>query len=445
MIQIPNVAEETKEKIKRSSAYSLPNNPTGAGYKPQDIKNALFKPIVDGQYSVLAEIDKLINELNKVLPSVKISEMKLNGKDNTLQLLDENMQKIASIDLPFVNRIEKTSGEYAYAIINGEQTTKRISPTVVAGAIVSRDPDGRTAFKDPISSNEAVTKGYFENNVISSFSYEMSDDYKIKLMLKNKNDKTIGEVEIDLPIESMIVNASYSSGYLRLELQNGNTLDVDVSNIIRGLVNENDFDQKTTALETRADQLEKDIIEIGQETSYHISEFEQKVIALEKQIPVLEQELGNTNINVGLLEESKQDKLTIEQQVNDSEKPVSSKAVKAEFNLFSNAYDDRFEQLTVSQRDFGNGDTIVLENNKDYHANDKISNLNIVIPDGNILCSLMFTTVGKDENGKDLPIKIDITGCKGYIGKAPDLEVNDVTWELSIHNGIIASGKVVSE
>ena len=69
MEQIPNISQETKDKIKRSSAYSLPNNPTGAGYKPQDIKNAFFKPIVDVQNSILAELEKLITELNKILPT----------------------------------------------------------------------------------------------------------------------------------------------------------------------------------------------------------------------------------------------------------------------------------------------------------------------------------------------------------------------------------------
>jgi hypothetical protein len=97
------------------------------------------------------------------------------------------------------------------------------------------------------------------------------------------------------------------------------------------------------------------------------------------------------------------------------------------------------ESTCVKLETFGDGEHFVVENNKDYHADDYIATLTIVIPDDNILCSLMFTTV---DSGT---VQITIDGAKGYIGKAPDLEENGVTWELSIHNGIIASGKVVSE
>lgn len=91
------------------------------------------------------------------------------------------------------------------------------------------------------------------------------------------------------------------------------------------------------------------------------------------------------------------------------------------------------------QKTFYNGDLLSVKHNFDYHAYEDISNLAIIIPSSNILCSVMFKTA---DSGT---VTISIDGAKGYIGKAPDLEENGVTWELSIHNGIIASGKVVSE
>ena len=472
MIQIPNIAEETKEKIKRSSAYSLPNNPTGAGYKPQDIKNVLFKPIIDGQNSVLAEVEKLISRLNNIINQNLANGLSLQYDTNTKKLtykLESAEGKILTpgeVSLPFLDRVEKTNGEHAYTIINGEQTTKRISPMVVAGAIVSRDPNGRTAFPDPILSNEPVTRGYFENNVISSFSYEMGDDYKIKLMLKNENGNTIGEVEIDLPIESMIVNASYSTGYLRLELQNGNTLDVDVSDIISGLVNETDFKKEIANINTKLQNVSGKsqvlLYEVGDETNitnfintflqYNYDNLNSGDILVVRYyydeyykdyIYILRQESPMVMKTWHLLTVYDTGATIVEQLVNYSKKPVSSVAVKNELLLFSSAYDDIIEQAVVTREDFYDSATIDqatldVQHNKDYHAVEDITNLLIRISSDEILCSVMFKIVDSGD------FDIEIMGCQGYIGKAPDFK-NGETWELSIHNGIVASGKVVSE
>lgn len=199
--------------------------------------------------------EQVLNQLAVVQGNTDSLRSEVTGEVTTLKSDIKNAQSdIDNINNKIPTKVDKmpSSGfNRVYASQGGVDKYVEYTPMVNAGAIVSRDPDGRIAFKDPVLSNEAVTKGYFDNNVISSFSYEMSDDYKIKLMLKNKNGKTIGEVEIDLPIESMVVNASYSSGYLRLELQNGNTLDVDVSDIISGLVNKNDFQNEIANINTK--------------------------------------------------------------------------------------------------------------------------------------------------------------------------------------------------
>lgn len=61
-------------------------------------------------------------------------------------------------------------------------------------------------------------------------------NYKMTLNLKNVAGTVVSTSTIDFPIESMVVNATYESGILTLTLQNGNTLDVDISAIISGLV-----------------------------------------------------------------------------------------------------------------------------------------------------------------------------------------------------------------
>ena len=61
-------------------------------------------------------------------------------------------------------------------------------------------------------------------------------NYKMTLKLKNAAGTAVSTATIDFPIESMVVDATYASGTLTLTLQNGTTLDVDISAIISGLV-----------------------------------------------------------------------------------------------------------------------------------------------------------------------------------------------------------------
>lgn len=67
-----------------------------------------------------------------------------------------------------------------------------------------------------------------------------SSDYKMKAILKDKNGNTIyTSNEIDLPLESVVVNGSYDSlsKEIVLTLQNGNTIRFSVSDLVSGLVN----------------------------------------------------------------------------------------------------------------------------------------------------------------------------------------------------------------
>lgn len=63
-------------------------------------------------------------------------------------------------------------------------------------------------------------------------------DYKMTLQLKNLAGTVVSTQEIDFPIESMVVNATYdnTTKKITLTLQNGNTIDVSVADLISGLV-----------------------------------------------------------------------------------------------------------------------------------------------------------------------------------------------------------------
>lgn len=86
-------------------------------------------------------------------------------------------------------------------------------------------------YAQPIGDYALVTEsGYDLGLSIDTSTYVMT------LQLKDKNGVVLSEKTIDFPIESMVVNATYSSGIITLTLQNGTTLDVDVSALVSGLV-----------------------------------------------------------------------------------------------------------------------------------------------------------------------------------------------------------------
>lgn len=61
-------------------------------------------------------------------------------------------------------------------------------------------------------------------------------DYKMTLNLKNSAGTVVSTATVDLPIESLVMNATYANGTLTLTLQNGTEVDVDISALISGLV-----------------------------------------------------------------------------------------------------------------------------------------------------------------------------------------------------------------
>lgn len=60
--------------------------------------------------------------------------------------------------------------------------------------------------------------------------------YVMTISLLNSSDEVLSTADIDFPLESVIVNGSYSNGTLTLELQNGTTIPIDISSIVNGLV-----------------------------------------------------------------------------------------------------------------------------------------------------------------------------------------------------------------
>ena len=89
--QIEGISESTLEKIKATSAYSLPINPSERGLTPEQIKARFYKPILDQAYSVIAELGRVITAANAELEALdKLlsgKEIAVDGENKALESL----------------------------------------------------------------------------------------------------------------------------------------------------------------------------------------------------------------------------------------------------------------------------------------------------------------------------------------------------------------------
>ena len=92
------------------------------------------------------------------------------------------------------------------------------------------------------------------------------------------------------------------------------------------------------------------------------------------------------------------------------------------------------KNLAYKEVEFGDGETITVENNTMYTASTEISTLRIVYPDTNFICHFDFTISAEGD------VTIILPESK-YIGEEPTFE-NDETWEVSIRNGVVVGGRV---
>lgn len=78
-----------------------------------------------------------------------------------------------------------------------------------------------------------------------------NDNYVMTLDLKNSNGEVLSSKEVDLPLETMVVNAQYDSETkeIILTLQNGNTTRFSVADLVSGLASESDIPTKVSQLQ----------------------------------------------------------------------------------------------------------------------------------------------------------------------------------------------------
>ena len=94
-----------------------------------------------------------------------------------------------------------------------------------------------SAISSAVSDAEAVLRqDMVDVSESLKLSVTMDKDYKLTIALLDSGDKTISSGMVDLPIESLIASASYADRVLTLVFQSGDELNVDISELVGGLV-----------------------------------------------------------------------------------------------------------------------------------------------------------------------------------------------------------------
>ena len=115
--------------------------------------------------------------------------------------------------------------------------------------------------------------------------------YVITLSLKDKNNNTLSTQSVDLPLETMIVSASYENGILTFTLKNGQTLQVPIGDLISGLVSTDTFNQAIQGLSQRITTIENDYL-----TSTDKTALQEQITANAGNISSLNTEIKNISI-----------------------------------------------------------------------------------------------------------------------------------------------------
>lgn len=203
---INKVSQTTKDAIKRKSAYALPDRPSDQGMKPDEIKRAFWQPIVDVTNSTIAELDRVIDELNRYIENT--SDAHFSDKNNPHGVTKEqvglgNVNNTADADKPVSTAQRKLFDDI---------TTKLNSTTSKADASIK--------------------------------NIALDSSTGILTMTRTDGTKFI----IDLPLEYMIESGSYNAATknIELNLHNGQKITVPAA----ALVNEYYGDDTTITLYT---------------------------------------------------------------------------------------------------------------------------------------------------------------------------------------------------
>ena len=172
---VKKVSAETKSAITRKSAQTLPINPSERGYSAEEIKRRFYQPIIDAANSAIAEIDRVVDEVNTALGQV-----------------DGNLEDF----------IETSKIKEAYKLTLNKDTWVLNSQTNMYEVIISATTHGITNYKE-VGVDMYLLDG--DGNYISVNQYEIQSDATVRCFHENNG---AGYLSIYVKREGFIIGTS---------------------------------------------------------------------------------------------------------------------------------------------------------------------------------------------------------------------------------------------
>ena len=207
------------------------------------------------------------NKILKLYPSAS-AEVRLTLQSIIDQIANDTatlFNHIERLDSAKLSKITSTAPYRRAYIINadGTQSQVYICDSPVGNAIPLYTSDGQISVAFPTKNAHASNKEYTDNrDKLLGSNVELSIDpttYVMTVRLKNTVGAVLSTATVDLPLESMIIGGSYDDGVLTLRLRNedghidDNAINIDISDLIDGLVNITTYNAGVATLNARID------------------------------------------------------------------------------------------------------------------------------------------------------------------------------------------------
>lgn len=195
--------------------------------------------------------------------------------DEKVVILNELIEKVTNLEQDLLDKVENGDFNGKDALINGvnileivERDNIHLEQQANVLTISNTYSYDDNQIKDDIKKvNDNLNNYSLITETGSKIDLNInSSAYVMTLKLKDKNDNVISSGQVDLPLETMVIGATYNNETeeIELTLQNGTKVSFSVADLISGLVNEDDLTTKLneyalkTSIPTKTSQLNND-------------------------------------------------------------------------------------------------------------------------------------------------------------------------------------------
>jgi len=162
--QISSVSDELRALLERKSARALPDRPSEAGMKPDEIKRAFWAPLFDAEGSLLAETERVIKEANELLGPLHETECDHGKRIGTLETFKKDTEShLFELDGTLTNHAESLA-QLALRYGSYNELVQRAVVYVSASddelTVVRGIGEYTRDYRYPLGIHEAVKKEY---------------------------------------------------------------------------------------------------------------------------------------------------------------------------------------------------------------------------------------------------------------------------------------------